>query len=181
MSDLINFTRASTGQTDGGPPTIYTHDTSDAIATVIASGYYNSKDVLHLNDLIFISASDDSNLYRVTGTNPTTIAAYYTSGTPAADSIALTMLDAALKAKVNAVVGAGIYDYTGTSTTFTVTVTGALVTDSVIVSANVNGAGGSPIVFDSMAVTAADTVTVVLAQAPGAGSKFNYTVTRSPV
>ena len=181
MSDLDDFTRLSTGQTDGGPPALYSHDTSDAIAAVTASGYYDTKDVLHLNDLIFVSASDNSSLYRVTGTVPTTITSYFISTPPAAGSITLAMLNAALALQVNSTVGAGIFNYTGALATFTIPVTGALVTDSVIVTTNVNGGGGPAVVFDSMIVSAPDVVTVVLSAPPGAGSKFNYTVTRSPV
>lgn len=56
--DADNFVLAS-APVNGDCPAIYSYNTTDAVATATASGYFNAKnDLLKTGDLIVINASD---------------------------------------------------------------------------------------------------------------------------
>ena len=139
--------------------TTHRYETADAIATVIASGYFTDE-FFSTNDLIYVIASDGQFTLRVTdGAAGNTITTDY-------------YYDAS-----NRCIFSDIVD-TVAGTVQTITVTGAATTDVVQVSYNVEGA--SFIQIEEARVTAANTVSISYASDPGTTRKLNLNVFKGP-
>lgn len=146
----------------GSLPTLFHFWTADdAIATVVASAYFNDvANKLHLGDVIYCNASDTSEYVEVTSANgvtPVTVASITGS---AAD---------------NPTVFSKLHTTAGGGASEAITATGVLATDVALVT--VNTVGGTPVTITTAACTA-DTVTVVCSADPSTDHIFNVAVIR---
>jgi hypothetical protein len=127
----------------------------DAIATVVASGYFSDDHGIQVNDLIYAVASDDKQLLVVDSLDPITTSDFVGGGGSIPDG---SITKAKLAADVATIVGIATHTLVVASSD-TVTVTGALETDVVWAILTEAGSGIDHSIVGA-AVTSADTVTL---------------------
>lgn len=137
----------------------YTSST-DTLATITASAYFDTRILdLKVGTSIYVNASDAVALLEVTSVTTNVTTSVLLSNLVAAQTIA-----------------AGLFTTVGGDVTETITATGALVTDTAIVTINTVGAVPRTI---TSAIGATDAITVTLSGDPAADHVLNYMVVRA--
>ncbi|MEE9458260.1 MAG: hypothetical protein V3V84_00690 [Candidatus Bathyarchaeia archaeon] len=145
-------------------PTAFLYTTTDTLATVIVSGYFNGEVFrFKTGTLLYVQTEFDTNdvvaLLKVTKTGSViTTEVFAPEGSGAK------------------IIGAGLFTTAGGDVTETITVTGALVTDTALVTINTVGAAPRTI---TSAIGATDAITVTLGGDPSTDHVLNYAVIRA--
>jgi hypothetical protein len=150
-----NFTQISAGQQVNGMRIWSYTSATDAIATIIASGYFNQvTDKVAKDDVIFVVATDDTRMIEITSaTRAATVTVQnYSNGAPY-------------------VLFSGEHSYGGGGTSSSATVTGA--TASMLVQATLKTATNFAII---KAACATDAVDFSFSTDPGAATVVTYHV-----
>lgn len=168
-------------------PALYTYESADdTLAVITGAGYFDSQwRSLSAGDFFMITGTDSTGLFRVSAVDATlktvTLVAF-PAGAPVTTSgianaaVTLPKLAAGI-APSHVVKYAGRSANAGGSATIAITVTGLLATD--VVFADIQASTNA---VEIQKVTAtADTITVLLSAAPGAGTIISYQALRAAV
>lgn len=144
--------------------------TVDALATITASAYFNSAYQtppsnnenapiqLQVGDAIFINGTDGSALYQISAVSPNvTVSAFPTSAG-------------------GAVIAAAVYTTVGGSATEVISLPGKGITNSSVVSVDLDTAGTTPRTVTS-ATAGTNQISVIFSGDPGNNTLINYIVT----
>ncbi len=158
---------------------------TDAIATIVASAYFNNvAGLLRQYDIIFIQASDDVNIYQVSsasGAIPVTLVSIIDTSSIPDNSITTAKIVDANITLAKLAVGitpshvvrfAGKHSYAGGGTSDAATVTGVVAGD--IVLATIEASTNTT--YIGKAVSTTDTVTFTFGADPGAATIVSYIV-----
>ena len=183
------WARVSTGTYDVAP-VIFAYQTHDSLSTVTASGYFNDAPEVGNNDIIIVTAGSVAQMLQttLTGTTFTTTVVnqvppsnsidseHYVDGSIDTVHLADNSITAVKQASGTYPLYSKLYTTTGGGTSETITFSGLLTTDIVLVHRHTKGA--TPVTCQESKISAADTISLTFSADPSTDHKFNIAVFR---